>query len=177
MNWQYKITAPFSKILFLAIVLLLFIACKSEKDKQIEKFIENIEASDVNNYTNIQYMIFGDKEVYSYYQSDTIYVTWKFNKLTNSFEEFDSLKMSAIADNPRQYVQNLRKKIQAIKVVSITQSFPGTKQFWIADNEYVTYIYAQNGESENQLLKTELETTEKINDNWHFCRMKVCRNR
>lgn len=177
MNWQYKITTYVSKIFFLVVVLLLFIACKSEKDKQIGKFIENIEASDVNSYTNIQFMIFGDKEVYSYYISDTIYTTWKFNKQTNNFEEFDSLKMRAITDNPRQYVLGLRDKIQTIKVVSITQSFPGTKQFWMADNEYVTYVYAQNGESENELLKAELETTEKINENWHFCRMKVCRNR
>lgn len=177
MNWPYKIKVIFSRIFFLAIVFFVFIACKSEKDKQIEKFIEKIEASDVNSYTNIQFMIFGEKEVYSYYKSDTIYTTWKFNKLTNHFEELDSLKMETFTDNPRQYAQMLREKIQAIGVVSITQSSPGSKQFWIADNEYITYVYIQNGEPENELLKTELATSEKINDSWHFCRMKVCRNR
>lgn len=177
MNWPYKIKVIFSRIFFLAIVFFVFIACKSEKDKKIEKYIEKIEASDVNSYTNIQFMIFGEKEVYSYYKSDTIYTTWKFNTETNTFEGLDSMKMRAIDGNPRQYAQRLREKIQAIGVVSITQSSPGSKQFWIADNEYITYVYTQNGESENQLLKAELEASEKINNNWHFCRMKVCRNR
>ena len=178
MNWPFKFR---NNILISSLLIFVWIfvsSCKDQNDKKIEAFIENIEATDINTYRNVQFMIFGDNEIYSYYLSDTLFTEWKFNTKISRFEDLDSLKMSKFTNTPLNFALNLRNKIQSIKVTSITQSPAGAKQFWLADNEYVTYVYTDEKNSKsNDLLNEELKTSEKIRDDWHFCRLKVCRNR
>lgn len=178
MNWLFNSRYSVIAYLLFVITFLFLLSCKDEKDKRIGEFIDNIEATDINSYRNIQFMIFGEKEIYSYSLADTLFTEWKYNQKTNLFEDLDSVKMRTFTNSPLSFAQSLRKKIQTIKVVSITQSIAGAKQFWIADNEYVTYVYAGSDDSKsNELLDADLKTSEKIRENWHFCRLKVCRNR
>ena len=177
MNWQFKMRANIQLGSFFLICIFVLSSCKSKQEKELEQFVEKIESTDMDTYRSIEYMSMDTIETYRYLKNNSLFTSWKFNKKTNRFQNVDEQKIKTFDANPQKNIATLRTKIQSIKVVAITQGFKGYKQFWVADNEYISYIYQSEVEIDNPLLNQELKTAKDIKSGWYFTRLKVCRNR
>ncbi|HEY6913172.1 MAG TPA: hypothetical protein VI413_00735 [Paludibacter sp.] len=169
------------KVIFLLFLSVLFVSCKSDKEKQIDKFIQKVELAGLDNFINIEYVTRGEVEKYTYYQSDSVGANWEYDNLTSKFGSYDSVRMKRIAPRPLQYMDTLRSKIKSIgvEVVSQTEWHGSVLKFWLNDAEYVTYVAPgfKFDSSNKVLLENELKSSNKIRDNWYYRKLKVCRNK
>jgi len=169
------------KILYILFLSVLFTACKSDKEKQNEKFVMNVENEDINSFINIEYFIKGETETFDYFQGDTLYTSWQYNNNSTSFENYDEKKMSFFSSTPLKYMESLRSKIKSLNVdlISQTQWHSQVLKFWTGDTEYFTYVHPgfKFDSGEKTLLENELKNSMKINDNWYYTKMIVCKNK
>lgn len=161
----------------LFVVFLSLIGCKSKKEKELEGLAQKIESTDIERYRNIEYMLVDSLEKYSYLSDNKLFSSWMYDRRAKRFRGIDEQKLKTIIANPESYIYDLRNKIQAINVLAVSKGINGQTKFWIADNEYIFYIYQQKESIENPILKEELKTAQKIQSGWFFTRLKVCRNR
>lgn len=163
------------------ILLVFFTACKSDKEKSNEKFVAQIESSDINSFINIEYVLNGETETYNYYKGDTLFTSWSYDNLSYSFENYDTLKMKQISTLPLKHMEMLRNKIKSLNVTLISQTQWNSQviKFWTGDTEYFTYVHPdfKFDAGEKTLLKNELKNSDKINENWYYKKMKVCTNK
>ncbi len=166
---------------FLYFLLVFFVGCKTDKDIENEKFIATIEEIGLNNFRNIEYIPTDKVEKYNYFRGDSLITRWEYNIVSKHFEKYDENIIKKYNSDPLAFMNNLRDKIKSIHVVLITQSqWPGQVfNFWTSDTEYFTYVRSgfKFDSSYKVLLENELKNSEKINDNWYYKRMIVCRNK
>lgn len=167
-------------IIIFAIVGLLW-SCKSDLQKKRERIVASIEKEGINDFLNIEFHTRKNIEYYDYFKADTVFCSWQFNADSAKFVNYDSILLRKISDDPTQYIENLRSKIKTLNLELISQSnWKGqVVKFWIADNEYFTYVHPdfKFDDGSKTLLKNELNESEKINENWFYKRLKVCRNK
>ena len=168
-------------ILVTLLLLLIFAACKSDKEKSNEKFISQVESADIETFINTEYILNDEIETYNYYKGDTVFSSWEYNNGSKEFEKYDTLKMKVFTANPLNYMDGLRKKIKSLNVslISQTQWHSQVIKFWIGDAEYFTYVHPdfKFDTSEKVLLENELKNSDKINENWYYKKMMVCTNK
>jgi len=169
------------KIFCLLFLSVFLIACKSDKEKQNEKFVANIENADIRNFLNIEFITNGETETFNYFRGDTLFTSWQYNNLTKNFENYDLMKMKDISGTPLKYKESLRNKILSIKVSLITQTqwHGQVVKFWTGDTEFFTYVHPdfKFDAGEKTLLENELKNSMKINENWYYKKMIVCTNK
>ncbi len=169
------------KVIFLLFLSVFFVSCKSDKEKQIEKFIEKVELEGLANFINVEYVTRGEVEKYTYYRNDSVTASWEYDNLTSKFGNYDSVRVKQIVPAPLQYMDTLRTKIKSIAVETISQTewHGSVFKFWLNDAEYVTYVAPSfKFDSPNKvLLENELKASNKIRNNWYYRKLKVCRNK
>jgi len=169
------------KILWILFLSVFLIACKSDKEKQNEKFVTNIENEDINSFLNIEYVIKGETETFNYFKGDTLFTNWQYNRLTKNFENYDEKKIRVVTVTTLNYMEVLRNKILSINVSLITQTqwHGQVVKFWTGDTEYFTYVHPdfKFDSGEKTLLEDELKNSMKINDNWYYQKLIVCTNK
>lgn len=169
-----------STIIIFAFVGLVW-SCKSDLQKKHERIVASIEKEDINNFLHLEFHTRKNIEYFDYFKADTIFCSWQYNTDSAKFVNVDSIQLMKISAHPSQYIDNVRNKIKSLKLELISQSnWKGqVVKFWIADNEYFTYVHPnfKFDDGSKTLLKNELKESEKINENWFYKRLKVCRNK
>ena len=166
---------------FLFLLLVLFVGCKTDNEIRNEKFIATIEKIGLNNFKNIEYVPNDKVEKYNYFRGNSLVTRWEYNRVSKHFEKFEENKIKKYYSDPLVFMNDLRIKIKSIHVVLITQSqWPGqVLNFWISDTEYFTYVRSgfKFDSSYKLMLENELRDSQKINDNWYYKKLIVCRNK
>lgn len=169
------------RLIYFLFLSVLFVSCKSDKEKQIERFVDKVEYAGLENFINIEYFTRGETEMYTYYQGDSVGASWEYDNLTSGFTNNDSLRMRLIAPRYVEYMDTLRSKIKSIGVelISQTEWRGSVLKFWLNDTEIVTYVHPdfKFDSSSKALLESELKSSNKIKDNWYYRRLKVCKNK
>lgn len=161
--------------------VLLLTFCTSAEDKKHQSFVKSILSEDINNFLNIEYMHRNRLENFNYFLADSLFTTWVYNPATSQIDSFDSIKMSRFTKNPTEYTRTISQKIKKLGIEMISQSAWHGKviNLWIKDNEFYTYVspeFELNNKSAS-LLREELRNSIKINRNWYYKKLKVCRNK
>ena len=127
-------------VIYSLFLSVLFVSCKSDKEKQIERFVDSVEYVGLENFINIEYYIRGETEMYTYYQGDSVGASWEYDNLTSGFANYDSVRMKVIAPEYVEYMDILRSNIKSIGVelISQTEWRGSVLKFWLNDTEIVT---------------------------------------
>jgi len=170
-----------NKILTILLPIIIFIACKSDKEKSNEKFVALVENENINSFINVEYIIDGENETYHYFKGDTLFTSWEFDNTANRFENYNIEKMKVLSVLPTKYMELLKNKIKSLNIIMISQTQWHSQviKFWTGDAEYFTYLHPdfKFDSAEKTVLKNELKNSDKINENWYHKKMKVCTNK
>lgn len=169
------------KIFYFICLSVLFVSCKTDKEKQLEKFVEGIENAGLGNFINLEYFTRDEIEFYNYYKGDSIFTTWQFDKRSKEFGQFDKVRLNSLSGNSLKYMDSLRNDIQfaGVKLIGQTEWKSQVVFFWLTDTEYVTYVQPdfKFDSPSKLLLEKELKSLLKIKDNWYYTRLRVCKNK
>ncbi len=169
------------KIPFLFISLFMFLACKTDKEIEVEKIVASIEAVGLTQFLNIEYSPSDKTEKYNYYLNDSLYTSWDYNLSSNHFEKYDKTKMKNFSSDCEKFMKSLRDKIKSTPVVLITQTQWAGKviNYWINDTEVISYVNpaVKCNAACTASLTDELRNYSKIKDNWYYRKLIVCTNK
>jgi hypothetical protein len=160
----------------LLIVLFLF-SCSDNKKQNLD-LISKIETIGIGKFDNITYGKRGDIELYEFYISDDKTCIWSYDNRTNVYEldslDILELKKQKIGD-PKQYSKDLRKQIQNLKIISITQSpwIGNLIRFWISNEEFISYVNPEFkfDDEYKRRWQDELNSGKLIKQNWYYIKL------
>lgn len=165
------------KHIYLILLALLLFSCNNDKKNNLD-LITKIESIGINKFTNITFVKRNEIELYEIHISDDKSCIWSYDNRTNVYE-FDSLdiielKKQKIGD-PKQYAKELRKEIQNLKIISITQSpwIGNLIRFWISNEEFISYVNPkfQFDDNTKKIWQNELKNGEILKPNWYYIKI------
>lgn len=169
------------RFVYFILVLISIVACKSDLQKRHEQVVANIEQDNIQPFLNIEFHVRNNVEFYDYYQGDTLICSWQYDIDSARFQQFDRKLMASISDKPLLYMRDLHDRIKKLNLELISQSSWKAQvlKFWVADNEYYTYVHPdfKFDDDLKSLLKNELKNSEKVSKCWYYKKLKVCRNK
>lgn len=169
------------KIAVFLVLLFSFLACKTDKEIQVEKIVTSIEAAGLTRFLNIEYSPSEKIETYNYYRNDSLFTSWDYNLRSNQFEKYDKTKMKIFTSDAENFMTSLRAKIKSTPVVLITQTqwIGKVINYWINDTEVIAYVNpaVKCDAACTASLTDELRNYSKIKDNWYYRKLIVCTNK
>lgn len=169
------------KIAVFLVLLFSFLACKTDKELQVEKIVTSIEAAGLTRFLNIEYSPSEKTETYNYYRNDSLFTSWDYNLRSNQFEKYDKTKMKTFTSDAENFMTSLRAKIKSTPVVLITQTqwIGKVINYWINDTEVISYVNptVKCDATCTASLTDELRNYSKIKDNWYYRKLIVCTNK
>ena len=163
------------------IVLAGLFSCRSDREKQISKFAEQVNSIGIEHYDHVEYMQVGEQENYNYLIKDTVFTQWKYDRLEHKYKDMDTAKMLLVANGNLHFADSVRFYIQKLQINSLTQSeWNGLiRRFWLTDAEIAIWVSPEFrfDSPDKIILENELKNSIKINDNWYYKKLSVCRNR
>lgn len=166
------------RILFIIGVIVLS-SCKSDRERMAERLIDKINTIGMGNFDHVEYAEVGEEEQYSYVQHDTVVTRWTYNRLRSDFEGIDVRQLEKL-HLAKDFPDSLRNRIHRLGISALTQSqLDGNiRRFWVNDAEMIIWRNpALKSDKNTVLIDEELGAMMKINDEWYYHRMKVCRNK
>ena len=166
-------------IIVFVLAMIVLASCKSDKERMAEQLIEKVNAIGMANFDHVEYAVVGEMEQYNYLQHDTVVTRWTYNRLRSDFEGIDERQLEKL-HLAKEYPDSLRNRILRLGISALTQSQlnGNIRRFWVNDAEMIIWRNpALKPDKNTVLIDEELGAMMKINDEWYYHRMNVCRNK